>query len=244
MTRRSVPSCAVLTCLVVCNAACAGAAAQPHPEEPRRDESPTQPLVMTEQETRARASSGTVPAWTAHDEQVPDGGRHHYWSRSQAERPALGLVDTPFTVEGWFAVKVPTDRFYLGVRGPGNRGWRLAVTNTVVVGTVFSGFDHSVPVALSGTGWHHLAWTYDGAHSSLFLDGRLLARRPETARVLSTPAAIVAGGVHNRASTTVHPTRGWGNELRVSAAVRYRDDFVPPHRVNTDAHTVETWRLW
>jgi cysteine-rich repeat protein len=151
----------------------------------------------------------------------------------------LKLMSTPFTVEAWMRIDEIGDTADVLRRGSGNAGWRVTLNAEGLVGTVFNGFDHIVDgLNLAGTGWHHVAWTYDLATSRLFLDGELVGTMASVAPVLDPDAPMRIGAwVSNEGVISSH-RRGRVDEVRVSSNIRYVSDFVLARRFEPDDATV------
>ena len=166
-----------------------------------------------------------------------DGVRGHYVEIGDVADAPLLLLGTAFTLEAWARVEVG-ERVELMRRGSGNSGWRLGMSEDGLFATVFGGFDHSGPTALAGTGWHHMAWTYDGATSTLWLDGAQLASAPQTFAVLAADQPLRLGAASDGSGAIVSYDAGRVDEVRVSSSVRYTDAFTPARRHEPDANTL------
>ncbi len=176
-----------------------------------------------------------------------DGAPDHYFAvayRQEPEGPpALALTDGPFSVEFWFRLEGREQRGFVGTRGPGGDGWRLGVSTAGVSGTVFGGFDHVLSLSLSDGRWHHLAWTYDGQESVLYVDGRARGREAYRVAVRPSEQPVVMAGVHNRAGTRADGAAGLIDEVRVSSVIRYRAPFAPARRHGVDAQAIGLWHF-
>jgi cysteine-rich repeat protein len=151
----------------------------------------------------------------------------------------LALLSTPFTAEAWMRVDAMGDVVHVLRRGNGNTGWRVTMNENGLVGTVFSGFDHIVSdMPLVGTGWHHVAWTYDLAVSRLFLDGQLVGSMDFVAPVLEQDQPMRIGAWVDGDGTILAHARGRVDEVRISSIVRYANAFTPARRFDPDAATV------
>ena len=152
---------------------------------------------------------------------------------------ALALLSTPFTVEAWMRVDAMGDTVHVLRRGSSNTGWRVSMNENGLVGTVFSGFDHiENGLALVGTGWHHVAWSYDLAVSRLFLDGELVGTMESVAPVLQPDRPMRIGAWVEGDGSIVSYRRGRVDEVRVSSSVRYDGAFPLQRRFEPDAATV------
>jgi hypothetical protein len=169
---------------------------------------------------------------------VLDGGRGHVVEIADAAEAPLRLLDTPLTVEAWARIDDADEEVEIARRGAGNSGWRLGLQADGVVATAFSGFDHFGAVAGAGSGWHHVAWTYDLASSRLYLDGALIGEMATSAAVLETDAPLRIGAMIDGTGAVFGYAVGRVDEVRVSSTVRYPGPFVPERRHEADAATV------
>ncbi|MCB9748563.1 MAG: LamG domain-containing protein [Myxococcales bacterium] len=175
-----------------------------------------------------------------------DGAPGHYFSvayarEDPARAPALTLAEPPFTVEYWFRLAGAQQRTFVGTREGEAQGWRLGVSAAGVSGAVFGGFDHLVTTPLRDDAWHHVAWTYDGRESVLFVDGRVVGRELYRVEVRPSARPIVLAGLHAGADTRGAP--GQLDEVRVSRGARYRGPFAPPRRHAVDGETLALWHF-
>lgn len=167
-----------------------------------------------------------------------DGADAHYVEVTDVAASPLLLLDTAFTVEAWARVEAGESVDVMR-RGSGNTGWRLSMTDDLLVGTVFNGFDHvASSLALGGTGWHHIAWTYDGATSTLWLDGAPIRTEAQTALVLSADQPVRLGAWSDGTGVVAEYHAGRVDEIRVSTLVRYAAAFSPARRHDSDGGTV------
>lgn len=168
-----------------------------------------------------------------------DGQRGCHVEVTDVAQAPLKLLSTPFTVEGWARVDEATDRVDMLRRGSGNTGWRVTLHAGGVVGTVFSGFDHIVDdLEIAGTGWHHVAWTYDLATSRIFLDGVLIGTMDMVSPILDPDAPMRIGAWTTGEGVIASYERGRVDEVRVSSTVRYVSDFEVQRRHEPDESTV------
>jgi hypothetical protein len=169
---------------------------------------------------------------------VLDGGDGHRVEIADAVGAPLRLLDTPLTVEAWMRIDGDADDVEIMRRGAGNSGWRLGLRSVGVIATVFSGFDHTVDgVAPPGSGWHHVAWTYDLASSRLYLDGVPIGEQAASSAVLETDAPVRIGALMSGTGEIFGHTPGRIDEVHVSTVVRYPGPFVPVRRHEPDAST-------
>jgi hypothetical protein len=151
----------------------------------------------------------------------------------------LALLSTPFTVEAWMRIDDPGDAVDLLRRGSGNSGWRVSMNEGGLIGTVFNGFDHIEDgMTLPGTGWHHVAWSYDLTTSRLFLDGALVGTMTFSAPVLEPDQPMRIGAWVGSDGIIASHRRGRVDEVRVSSTVRYVSDFTPQRRFEPDGPTL------
>jgi len=98
-------------------------------------------------------------------------------------------LSPPFMVSGTFRLE-PSDPEVRVVRdGPENPcGWSLTVRGTTVKATVTALFDHFADVPMAGTGWHRVAWRYDGELSTIMVDGSPVGVAPKPRGAWPFPA--------------------------------------------------------
>lgn len=149
----------------------------------------------------------------------------------------LQLVGTSMTVEAWMRVEAG-EQLDVAKRSAGNVGWRMSMSDSAVVGTVFGQFDHIVnELDLAGQ-WHHVAWVYDQVESALYLDGDLLGAVPHAEAVNAADAPVRIGAWADGTGEVIDWRAGWIDEVRVSSVGRYAAAFTPQRRFEPDAATV------
>jgi hypothetical protein len=165
----------------------------------------------------------------------------------------LGLVGTPFTVEAWVRLDVGDTAIGITRRESDatlipNNGWQLEVraTDNTIKATVFgnglTGFDHIVtPSAITPAVWHHVAWTYDQATSTVFVDGQPLSSKLYGLAVHSSQAPVVIGAAREIDGSYSLPHKGKIDEIRVSRTIRYAAAFQPARRHTPDVLTAGLW---
>lgn len=157
-------------------------------------------------------------------------------SFADSQGTPLQLAGSARTVEVWVRMGGdPSYRIDL-YRRDAKAGWRLGAQGNMVYATVFAQWDHLVPYTMD-TKWHHLAWTWDGAVSRLWVDGKLASSAAHEGTVwkATTPLRIVAEDIGT--------PRGDLDEVRVSTVIRYDKPFVPQRRFTTDEATVGLWHF-
>ena len=172
-----------------------------------------------------------------------DGGAGHYLAVTDVAGKPLSLAGTNFTVEGWFRMEADDEWVKVFHRAPGNNGWAFGVQWNGVRVARMPGFDHWPDVPIMGTGWRHVAWTWDGAMSRIWLDGKLLSAKSYTQAIVDTSAMTIIGAYVSAAGQVSDPHKGRADELRVSDVVRYTQDFVPQPRHESDGSTVALWHF-
>ncbi len=170
------------------------------------------------------------------------GGAGRYAEVADAAGAPLKLLDTDFTVETWMQLTDTRDVVRLVRRDAENHGWGLSLDEDGILATVYGGFDHAIPIALAGTGWHHVAWTYDRRVSRVFLNGGLVGESARDAPVLDAAAPLIFGALPRGGQFDAFHS-GRMDEIRVSRGVRYLESFLPPRRVAADADTVGLWHF-
>jgi Concanavalin A-like lectin/glucanases superfamily len=170
---------------------------------------------------------------------VFDGGRGHLLEIADVAGAPLRLLDTPLTVEAWARIDDAAEELQISRRGAGNVGWRLGLQADGVIGTAFDGFDHLVEgVAPPGSGWHHIAWTFELGSSRLYLDGASIGELATDAVVRETNAPLRIGAKISGTGDLFGYAAGRVDEVRVSSVVRYDGPFTPVRRHEPDAATV------
>ena len=170
-----------------------------------------------------------------------DGTTGTYIRFDDAPGKPLQLLDSRLTVEGWFRVDADGDIIDVKRRGTENTGWKLLLHKTGVTGTVFGVFDHSL--TLAPTGWHHLAWTFDGSTSTIFVDGHLASTESHAASIEATDKPVVIGLSTGLDGEITGYTSGKLDEVRVSSVIRYTESFTPARRHEPDVFTVALWHF-
>jgi formylglycine-generating enzyme required for sulfatase activity len=156
---------------------------------------------------------------------------------------AFRLVDTPFTVELFVRLDGPDDRVDVDRRGNPNLGWRLTINGAGIGGGAFSGDSIGGPVEIAGTGWRHVAWTYDGTTSRVFLDGVLVESHAPMAWIRAVDTPIHLSALRDGAGAVTTYTTGRVDELRISDVARYVEPFARPGRLAVDANALGLWHF-
>ena len=152
----------------------------------------------------------------------------------------LKLLSPPYTIEMWFRLDAGDDVVAITRRSATNVGWNASVANngTLIGGTIFGVFGQTAPVNVQGTGWHHLAWTYDGANGVLFLDGAIEGTHTEAATMGDATTPVTIGALRNGLGMITTYTKGKVDEVRVSNVIRYTSAFTPVRRHTQDGSTL------
>jgi len=156
---------------------------------------------------------------------------------------SMALVGTPFTVEAWFRLETDSEEIRVFHRGNGNKGWALGASGVGIGVATFNSMNHWPSAELAGTGWRHIAWTFDSGISRIWLDGVLLSEMNSGSTVLPTTTATVVGGTTNDNGGIKSWHHGRMDELRVSSVVRYTGTFVPARHHTPDNKTVGLWHF-
>jgi hypothetical protein len=77
-------------------------------------------------------------------------------------------------------------------------GWILSANGGELNAAIVGHVNHVAPFRFIDTGWHSVAWNYDGTTSKLLVDGALVSSEPRSAATWPWPAcsapAFAAGG--------------------------------------------------
>ncbi len=144
----------------------------------------------------------------------------------------------PFTVEFWARVNESTDKALVGRRGTGNTGWRLVLDAARVTATVYGQWDQPTPMD-PGDEWHHVAWTYDGLASIVYVDGEQVSNQARSAPVSAADKPVYVGLAwldYDGTDPVYHGSHI--DEIRVSSKIRYVAPFSPKRRHEPDADTL------
>lgn len=85
--------------------------------------------------------------------------------------------------------------------------------------------------------WTHVAWSWDGETSRLFVDGALAQEVRAAGKPRWNRLPLFVGADTNRSGDAEAPFTGWIDEVRVSKVARYTTDFEPARRFEPDEHT-------
>lgn len=167
-------------------------------------------------------------------------------SAVRVESDAFTLPQGPFTLEAW--VKLPT-------RFGGSRGI-VAKTQMSEYGLYMNGgvpqfdvhLDGNYVNAVSGAQlsadrWSHIAGVFDGQQLRIYVDGNLSGSKPGKGARTLNELPLYLGADPNGAGG---PTRSFGgklDEVRLSTAIRYTDDFEPARRFEPDDSTALLFHL-
>ncbi len=156
--------------------------------------------------------------------------------------PAFLLVDGPFTVELW--VRLDNGQQRVDVQRRANRaGWRLGIQAGFIGGGAYSGNAFGVQAEIPEGRWVHVAWSYDGQTSRIFVAGALVDElRPDT-WIQAANGPIVLGVLNDGDGQPEEYTAGQADELRISSIARYVAAFEPARRFEPDAHTLGLWHF-
>jgi hypothetical protein len=77
-------------------------------------------------------------------------------------------------------------------------GWSLSVNGGELNAAIVGHVNHVAPFRFVDTGWHTVAWNYDGVTSSLMVDGKFVSSEPKSSASWPWPAcsdpAFASGG--------------------------------------------------
>jgi len=91
--------------------------------------------------------------------------------------------------------------------------------------------------AVPETEWVHLAWSWDGKTSRLFVNGKLAEERKAQGAPKWNRLPLFVGADTNRYGDPEARFKGMIDEVRVSNIGRYSADFTPQRRFAPDANT-------
>jgi hypothetical protein len=102
----------------------------------------------------------------------------------------------------------------------------------------------SVVTHVTSDVWHHVAIVDDSTEQRIYLDGLLLASKPDTARTLNSSGQAFVGAIF-RDGFIAPSFLGFLDSLRVSGVARYTgDSFVPPTGdMSSDSDTLLLYNL-
>jgi len=89
--------------------------------------------------------------------------------------------------------------------------------------------------------WNHLALVYDGQLQSLYVNGKLVQRRPASAPRPLDQSRRLSFGIHD-GNPPLHGS-GLLGPVRISNTVRYTQPFTPSREFTTDAETVLLYEM-
>lgn len=151
---------------------------------------------------------------------------------AHARFPGFVALEPPLTVEFWVRT-VPSEQVDVAHVGPEDPcGWGIRVRGDEVHAGVTAAFDHYVQPSLS-VEWRHVAWTYDGAESVIFVDGSVAGRKSASAPIGlpgQCTGPLTVGAVLDGGGTPYAWGTGRVDELRTSRTVRYESAFSPERR--------------
>lgn len=159
--------------------------------------------------------------------------------------PVEPLGAAPFTVELWArtGANEQIDVAHVGPESP--CGWGVWVKGDVIHAGATAAFDHFAETP-SSNAWRHVAWTFDGQESVLFVGGAVANRKTATAPP-GLPGhcsnALTIGALVNPVGTPYGWSKGLVDELRLSRVVRYTGTFTPNNHHEPDASTVGLWNF-
>jgi hypothetical protein len=155
----------------------------------------------------------------------------------EVDGDALELVDTPFTIEAWMRVDGADEHVRVSRminRAPGGYWLRLNTEN--VFARMHDG-TANVQAPPPGLGWYHVAWTYGGNASRVFVDGTLVGQEPLSPSLMPADDIFRIGMLASAHGDVME--RGRIDEVRISSIVRYSPaGFSPVRRFEPDADTL------
>ncbi|MCH2160319.1 MAG: metallophosphoesterase [Phycisphaerales bacterium] len=155
---------------------------------------------------------------------------------------SVQFSDGPFTLETWFKTTANSDRTGLICKTEGSEyGFFLSKGvpdfHAHLDGRYTIATDPGVVVEPGA--WHHLAGVYDGSEVRLYLDGKLLDRKPASGARTRNELPLVIGGDVDGSGNMVSPFTGHVDGVRLSSTARYQGDaFTPARRHTSDEATV------
>ena len=167
-----------------------------------------------------------------------------HWVR-MADDESLRLAGVPFTIEFWARLDEEGERVDVSRRGAPNVGWRLSVHSDRVSGGAFGGESVGAAVAIRGRGWVHVAWSYDGQASRVFVGGALIDEREPAPDEWIRPVdvSVHINALRNGDGVVEHFSAGRIDELHISSMARYVAAFQPARRLEPDAGTLGLWHF-
>ncbi|GEM_PF-1992698 len=173
--------------------------------------------TLTARDSTSNANNGTLVGPPTATTGKIDGGAN--FSPTQGIT-ATAFTSTSFTIESWYNSNSGSDQFLeVGGELNGNQNHYLWYN----AGRWDFGFhgggifiDYFYTVSINGTGWHHIAHTYDGANEILYIDGSQVSSNPETHTPDTSASTFYFG--ENQSSGS-----GWSgklDEFRISNSVR------------------------
>ena len=173
-----------------------------------------------------------------------DGGTGHYVEVQNAPGIPLALAGTPFTVEAWMRLDTTGEVTKIYHRSQGAKGWIFGASyGGVGIGIMGQGNHWISTDELVGSGWHHLAWTFESLTSRIWLDGQLVGTMDFDGGMLSASAPTRFGAYVNSNGVIANYRKGRWDEVRISNVVRYTDSFLPQRRFESDVNTLGLWHL-
>lgn len=164
------------------------------------------------------------------------------------EIPDLELVDGPVTIEA--RVRRTEARPAANVVSWLGEGWiTLYESGGWGVGKRHGGDSILVrataPTSEKST---HLAATWDGQHTELFVNGKRIAAQPQDYKLAPTSGGLYIGGVLRERLPEAEREAGRFfagvvDEVHISKGVRYRDDYEPAARHEPDANTLALYHF-
>jgi hypothetical protein len=163
-------------------------------------------------------------------------------SAYRVEMSPKELPDGPFTVEAWvkttseqgtapFVAKTEQSEFALNLAN-NIPGFHCHLGNKYV--SAIAATDKIIPAGK----WTHVAGVFDGQEMRLYVDGKIAAKvaasGPRTTNVLP----MYIGADPDAKAQPVQFFTGSVDEVRLSTAARYREDFAPASRFNRDEQTL------
>lgn len=147
----------------------------------------------------------------------------------------LALTGTARTVELWIRVVDAASRIDISRLQNAAAGWKIGSNWSSVYATAYVQWDHIAAFSM-GTTWHHLAWTWDGAYSRLWVDGTKVGEAAHAGAPYFTSQPLFFGAEGGK-------PRGDIDEIRISNIARYSATFTPVRRFTADSATIGLWHL-
>jgi concanavalin A-like lectin/glucanase superfamily protein/calcineurin-like phosphoesterase family protein len=86
--------------------------------------------------------------------------------------------------------------------------------------------------------WTHIAGVYDGDEVRLYVDGKLIARKPAPGNRVKNDLPLLIGADVDGAGQAVNRFRGDLDEVHLSAGARYQgEQFAPQRQATADVHS-------